>query len=68
MPKFWGCDINEGALAATRALLQHNHCDENETALVESNLFAAIEASQKFDVIVFNPPYVATDEEELSEA
>ena len=66
MPTFWATDINQKALDAASALMQHNkHIDTN---MVESNLFQSLAQEIKFDVIIFNPPYVATDEQELNMA
>ena len=41
------------------------HNELEGARLIESNLFAAIPDDQLFDVIVFNPPYVETEAEEL---
>ena len=38
------------------------------TQLVLSNLFTSFQPSQLFDIVIFNPPYVATDSDELSNA
>ena len=66
MPTFWGSDINNKALEAAQDLLSHNGLQG--THLVCSNLFAEIDANQKFDAIVFNPPYVVTEQDELDRA
>mmetsp|Transcript_14865 Transcript_14865/g.20112 ORF Transcript_14865/g.20112 Transcript_14865/m.20112 type:complete len:179 (-) Transcript_14865:219-755(-) len=67
-PLFWGSDINKRALAAAKDLLLHNNLAEEQLRLVEANLFNGVPQGQLFDVIIFNPPYVVTDQEELDRA
>ncbi len=57
-------DINTKALEISKRMFEHNGI--TNISLVESNLFSAI--GDLFDVIVFNPPYVVTADEELNEA
>ena len=52
-------DINENALDATERLAVLKGVQDKIT-LVESNLFDKI--NEKFDLILFNPPYVASNE------
>ena len=66
MPTFWGSDINLRAMQATTKLAFHNGLQG--TRLIESNLFTSVPEDELFDVIVFNPPYVATEEDELNRA
>jgi release factor glutamine methyltransferase len=49
------------------ALARENACALNAThvAFIESDWFAAIDTSEKFDVIVSNPPYIAPSDPHL---
>ncbi|MBI0583838.1 MAG: methyltransferase [Methanomassiliicoccus sp.] len=51
-------DINPRAAACTRANLDRNHLPGE---VVESDLFSNVAGT--FDLMVFNPPYLAVDEE-----
>ena len=62
--KCFGVDINTQALEVAARLMKQNNI-ENVT-LIESNLFSQLDI--KFDVIIFNPPYVVTDSFELQQA
>ena len=54
-------DISNDALAVAKInSLRHNVVEEVQ--LIESDLFAAIPADKKYDIIVSNPPYVSTEE------
>jgi release factor glutamine methyltransferase len=54
-------DISRAALeVARRNAVQHNVADRIE--FIESDLFAAVAVDSKFDMILSNPPYVATNE------
>lgn len=54
-------DISEAALeVAAENICRHRGTDQ--ISLVCSDLFAALNRSHKFDVIVSNPPYIAEDE------
>ena len=74
-PQFKGCDINPQALQATKDLIEYNskHAGvdlASKTILVESNLCSALQQSDAgaIDIIIFNPPYVATEDTELADA
>lgn len=53
-----GCDCVPRRVESATAVAQHNQVD---ALFFESDLFAALEENQKFDMILFNPPYVPTD-------
>lgn len=58
-----GADISADALqvAIKNKARISEQCQKGlEAAFVESNLFTAIESGKKFDVIVSNPPYIAS--------
>lgn len=57
-------DINLKALEISKRMFDHNNI--TNISLLESNLFSA--AQDQYDVIIFNPPYVVTPDEELTEA
>lgn len=54
-------DISPAALAVAKRNAER-HGVANRIEFVESNLFANVPASRRFDFIVSNPPYVATAE------
>ncbi len=56
----WATDVSEGALAVARdnALRLGAH----RLALRQGDLFAAVPAGARFDVVVSNPPYIAAGE------
>lgn len=55
-------DISTDALLVARKNVQDLHCEENVT-LWESNLFQTLPApTEKYDIIVSNPPYVSQAE------
>ena len=60
-------DINKDALNLTKNLLTNYNLDKN-TIFKESNLFDEIDQNEIFDIIIFNPPYVTTDDEEYKRA
>ena len=62
--KVTGIDLNQEALKVTEAVLKQNQI--SGFWLKQSDLFAEI--SDKFGVIIFNPPYVVTPPEELQMA
>ena len=51
------CDVSEAALACTEKNAIRNHVSLN---LINSNLFQRI--TGKFDTIIFNPPYLPTED------
>lgn len=58
-----GADISADALQVAiknKARISEQCQKELEAAFIESNLFTAIESGKKFDVIVSNPPYIAS--------
>lgn len=58
------CDINPAAVQATLETAQLNN---KEISAVESDLGSGLEALQgKVDLLIFNPPYVVTDSNEVS--
>ena len=61
-----GCDVNRDAALATRATARANGCAPR-LAAVHMDLLTALRPGS-VDVLVFNPPYVPTSEEELAEA
>jgi release factor glutamine methyltransferase len=66
--KHYCLDVNKDALELTKNLMKSYSLD-NHVEVLESNLFSYFQEKNidvKFDVIVFNPPYVTTDEEEFS--
>src|SRR3989338_8693399 len=48
------CDINPEAVEAT---IQNAERNNASLRVLHSNLFSSIPDSEKFDIIVFNPPY-----------
>ena len=63
-PKFdvAATDVSEAALAVARENAQRNGVAD-QVRFHAGDLFAALPAGERFDVIVSNPPYVADDEE-----
>jgi len=55
-----GIDINPDALVLAEVNKKHNRI--NNVSFIQSDLFVAIQETQKFDLIVSNPPYI-TDAE-----
>lgn len=58
--------MNPRALEVTKDMLVKNDL-EGRASILESDLFSAV-SQEKFDVIIFNPPYVVTPTDELAEA
>lgn len=58
-------DINQDALTLTTNLLTNYDLDKN-CVFLNSNIFQSV--TDKLDIIIFNPPYVTTDNEELDNA
>ncbi|CAN8075122.1 unnamed protein product [Agarophyton chilense] len=59
-------DVNILATAKTELLLRNSSLKNVDSILCD--LFTAFRPSFQFDVIVFNPPYVPTDDDELQRA
>ncbi len=59
--KYLGVDFNPKALNLSQRLFDHNKISNIE--LKESNLLQEVTELQ--DIIIFNPPYVSTPQEEL---
>jgi release factor glutamine methyltransferase len=57
-----GVDANTDAVACARANAEKNRI--KNASFAESDLFAAVPAGTKFDAILFNPPYLPTNESE----
>ncbi len=62
---FVGTDINPRAIELTKKMFELNQCSSS-LQLIETNLMEGLH--HKFDVIIFNPPYVATESSELIHA
>ena len=60
-------DINKDALNLTKNLLSYYNLNKN-IFFLESDLFDSIDKNITFDIIIFNPPYVTTDDEEYKRA
>lgn len=58
-------DINPNACKSTKVTGHNNSVDINVTQM---DLLNNIRKSAMFDIIVFNPPYVVTDSEEVTES
>lgn len=62
---FVGTDINPRAIELTKKMFELNQFDSS-VELIETNLMEGL--VHTFDVIIFNPPYVATESDELKHA
>ena len=60
-------DINKDALNLTKKLLSYYNLNKN-IFFLESDLFDSIDKNITFDIIIFNPPYVTTDDDEYKRA
>ena len=60
-------DINKDALNLTKRLLNNYNTNKN-IFFIESDLFDSLDKNIIFDIIVFNPPYVTTDDNEYKRA
>ena len=60
-------DINKDAVNLTQNLLKNYNLDNNVNVL-EGDLFNNFDKNIIFDIIIFNPPYVTTDNEEYERA
>lgn len=64
-------DVNSLATAKTLKLLNSSSAESRTHATVDvlsTDLFTAFSKSTKFDLVLFNPPYVPTDQDELERA
>ena len=52
-----GCDCVPRRVESARQVAQHNAI---EASFIESDLFTAVPAGERYDLILFNPPYVPT--------
>ena len=59
--KVIACDINKAAVAACK---KNSKANRVRFKVFESDLFSSIEKGEKFDFILFNPPYLPTEENE----
>jgi release factor glutamine methyltransferase len=57
-------DISEAACRTTTTTLQRN-VPRQFNSVVQSDLLSAVRLTGAVDVLVFNPPYVPTDNEDL---
>ncbi len=60
-----GIDINTKAVELARKNAERHKC--NNCEFKKSNLFEDIKINEKFDLIIFNPPYLPTKEEDKVE-
>ena len=60
-------DINKDAVNLTKNLLKNYNLDNNVN-VIEGDLFNNFDKDKIFDIIIFNPPYVTTDNEEYERA
>ena len=60
-------DINKDAVNLTQRLLKNYDLDEN-VKILEGDLFKNFDKNKIFDIIIFNPPYVTTDNDEYERA
>lgn len=52
-------DVNEAALEKTRNIVSMMRC-----SVIRADLFSCLRPAEQFSLVVFNPPYVPTDDEE----
>ena len=67
LEKHFCIDINKDALNLTEKLIK-NYNLNNNVFFIESDLFSNFKNNEKFDIIIFNPPYVTTDDDEYKRA
>ena len=67
LEKHFCIDINKDALNLTEKLIK-NYNLNNNVYFIESDLFSNFKNNEKFDIIIFNPPYVTTDDDEYKRA
>jgi len=57
-------DINSESISLLKNKFRHN----KNVSIISSNLFSKIPKNKKFDIIVFNPPYLPLDKKEPQES
>ena len=67
LEKHFCIDINKDALNLTEKLIK-NYNLNNNVFFIESDLFSNFKNNEKFDLIIFNPPYVTTNDDEYKRA
>ena len=60
-------DINKDAINLTQNLIKNYNLDDNVN-FIEGDLLNKFEKNKIFDIIIFNPPYVTTSNEEYERA
>jgi len=60
-------DINPVAIQCSTETISRNKCAAN-TGLIQQSLFQGFRENLKFDVIIFNPPYVVTENASVNQA
>lgn len=61
-----GVDISEKALEICQKNVESHHL-QNRLKLLKSDLFSILNSSEKFDLIISNPPYISSQEIETLE-
>ncbi|MCC6094289.1 MAG: peptide chain release factor N(5)-glutamine methyltransferase [Eubacterium sp.] len=56
-----GTDLSDSALAVARINRSRLHVSEDRAAFFQGNLFDAVPPDMQFDMILSNPPYIASD-------
>jgi release factor glutamine methyltransferase len=57
-------DISDAALEVAKRNAQRHQVDDR-IAFLQSDLFASVDASARYDLIVSNPPYIATNDKQV---
>lgn len=65
--KHYCIDVNKDAIDLTGRLIRNYGLDKG-VEFVLSDLFSNVSPEEKFDIVIFNPPYVTTDSEEYQRA
>ncbi|MFH0713649.1 MAG: HemK2/MTQ2 family protein methyltransferase [Candidatus Micrarchaeota archaeon] len=58
-------DLSKKALSCAEKNVEQNHVATNKIKFINSNLFQKVNSKQKFDTIIFNPPYVPVEKSEI---
>lgn len=64
VPMFYCIDINKKACECIKKLSYINKIDNVE--IINTDIFKGIKKCKQFDIIMFNPPYVETEEKEMN--